>query len=49
MTLEQTVKIMLKGRGEHFDPDLLDIFVSELDNVLAVAAKTADIDLTLTR
>jgi putative two-component system response regulator len=49
MTLEQTVKIMLQGRGEHFDPELLDGFVSELDNVLAVAAKTADIDLTLTR
>jgi putative two-component system response regulator len=48
LKLEQTVTIMLKGRGEHFDPELLDTFVGELDNVLAVAAKTADIDLALT-
>ena len=48
LTLEEAVKIMLKGRGEHFDPELLDSFVGELDNVLAIAAKTADIDLALT-
>jgi response regulator RpfG family c-di-GMP phosphodiesterase len=48
LTLEQTVQIMLKARGEHFDPVLLDNFVDELDNVLAVAARTADIDLALT-
>jgi putative two-component system response regulator len=49
LTLEEAVKLMLKGRGDQFDPDLLDNFLSELDNVLAVAAKSADIDLALTR
>jgi putative two-component system response regulator len=48
LTLEQAIKIMLNGRGDQFDPALLDVFVSELDNVLAVAAKTADIDFALT-
>jgi putative two-component system response regulator len=48
LTLEEAVAIMLKGRGQHFDAELLDTFVGELDNVLAVAAKTADIDLALT-
>jgi putative two-component system response regulator len=48
VTLEEAVKIMLRGRGDQFDPELLDHFVGELDNVLAAAAKSADIDLALT-
>ncbi len=48
LSLEEAVKIMLTGRGDQFDPTLLDVFVSELDNVLAAAAKTADIDRALT-
>ena len=49
LTLEEAVKLMLKGRGDQFDPELLDNFLSELDNVLSVASKSADIDLALTR
>jgi putative two-component system response regulator len=49
LTLEEAVKIMLRGRGTQFDPDLIDSFMGELDNVLAAAAKSADIDLALTR
>ena len=49
LTLEDAIKIMLKGRGDQFDPDLLDHFVGELDTVLDAAAKSADIDLALTR
>jgi len=49
LTLEDAVKVMLRGRGGQFDPELIDAFVSELDNVLAAAARTADIDLALTR
>jgi putative two-component system response regulator len=48
LTLEETVKIMLKERGTHFDPDLLDSFVDEMNSVLAAAARASDIDLTLT-
>jgi putative two-component system response regulator len=49
LTLEDAVKLMLRGRGNQFDPALLDHFVGELDAVLAAAEKSADIDLALTR
>jgi putative two-component system response regulator len=48
LTLEQAVKFMLKGRGTEFDPALIDHFMDELDNVVAAAAKSGDIDLALT-
>jgi putative two-component system response regulator len=49
LTLEEAVMIMLRGRGGQFDPELIDYFMSELDNVLAAAARSADIDFALTR
>jgi putative two-component system response regulator len=34
MGLPEALLIMKKGRGSHFDPELLDLFISHLDEVL---------------
>jgi len=33
---EQAVEIMQKDRGRHFDPDLLDVFLGAIDEVLTI-------------
>jgi putative two-component system response regulator len=38
----QAIDIMKEGRGTHFDPDLLDVFVDSMDAVLAVTQDYAD-------
>lgn len=48
MTLEDAVKVMLRGRGAHFDPHLLDLFLLDLDAMLAAASRTTDLDLVTT-
>jgi len=35
-TVEQTIEIMKKGRENHFDPGLLDIFIGNLDKFLEI-------------
>ena len=35
-TLEVTLDIMQKERGKHFDPDILDIFMKNIDEILKI-------------
>ena len=39
---EVAVQIMSEGRGQHFDPDVVDAFLSMQDQVRAVAARFVD-------
>ena len=42
MGIEQAVSILRQGRATHFDPDLLDGFLGELDAVAAIRDELAD-------
>lgn len=42
MPVEEALGILREGRGRHFDPDLLDVFLGSLDQVLVLKAKFAD-------
>jgi len=44
MPHEKAVDIMREGRGSHFDPDILDAFLSMLDEFQRIAQKFADSD-----
>jgi putative two-component system response regulator len=37
-----TIELMLKHRGEHFDPELLDLFVSSTDELVRIRDQYAD-------
>ena len=39
---ESAVSLILEGRGSHFDPDIVDAFVSRADEFLAVSRAFAD-------
>jgi putative two-component system response regulator len=41
--LEQTLDIMQASRGNHFDPDLLDLFMENIDDILAIKKEVQDI------
>jgi putative two-component system response regulator len=41
--LPDAVKIMKEGRGTHFDADLLDLFITHLDEVLQVKQQEEDV------
>lgn len=40
--LDKTRAIMAGGRGQHFDPALLDLFWSHIDEFMAIRAKNLD-------
>ena len=40
--LDETVATMVSERGTHFDPDLLDLFLGDLDELVAVQLRCAD-------
>ena len=42
LSLDETVRILRAGRGEHFDARLLDAFLASLPAVLAILEKHAD-------
>lgn len=44
--LEKTLSIMKEGSGEHFDPKLLDLFIDNIDQFLAIQAELPDEDET---
>jgi putative two-component system response regulator len=44
MPHEQAVKIMVEGKGSHFDPDIVDAFLELQDEFRAIAARFADSD-----
>jgi putative two-component system response regulator len=41
-SVDEAVVMMLQGRAEHFDPDLLDIFLESMDVVLELRARHKD-------
>ena len=41
-SIEKTVAILQEGRATHFNPDLLDIFLDNLDAMLAIRKKFSD-------
>ena len=41
--LEQTLDIMHQSRGNHFDPDLLDLFMDNIDDIVAIKKEVQDI------
>ncbi len=42
LSLEETMAIILEGRGTHFDPEVVDTFMAVKDKLLHVAAKWTD-------
>ncbi|RJR30716.1 MAG: response regulator [Desulfobacteraceae bacterium] len=36
MPLEKTLDIMKEGRGSHFDPDIIDVFLENMDDILRI-------------
>lgn len=44
MTHEAAVAIIAEGRGKHFDPDMVDAFMSILDQFVDIAKRYADTD-----
>jgi putative two-component system response regulator len=42
--VDKAIAIMKEGRGKHFDPDLLDIFLNNMDNVKRIREECADPD-----
>jgi putative two-component system response regulator len=42
MSHEAAKAIILEGRGSHFDPDIVDAFVSIQDEFIAIAERYAD-------
>lgn len=41
-SIDKAIKIMKQGRGSHFDPEVLDIFLANLNEVLAIKKKCSD-------
>ncbi|MBR58787.1 MAG: two-component system response regulator [Myxococcales bacterium] len=41
-SVEKSVNIMREGRGKHFDPDILDLFLDNLDEVLKIRDEFPD-------
>jgi putative two-component system response regulator len=37
MALPQVVSIMSEGRGRHFDPDIVDVFLENLDGFVEIS------------
>ena len=42
LSVDEAVRIMVAGRGTHFDAELLDLFLDRLDAVHALAEECAD-------
>lgn len=40
--LEETVAIIRQGRGQHFDPDIVDVFLARVEAFAEVARRYAD-------
>ncbi|NDV26239.1 HD-GYP domain-containing protein [Desulfovibrio sp. JC010] len=41
-SIEKSLEIMKEGRGAHFDPQLIDIFFDNLDDILEIKNKRSD-------
>lgn len=49
MPHEKAAAIIVQGRGQHFDPDIVDAFVAVQDQFIAIAQRFADTDADLQR
>jgi putative two-component system response regulator len=49
MTHEEAVKIIVAGRAQHFDPDIVDAFVDVQETFREIAARYADSDEAMDR
>ncbi|HKO94585.1 MAG TPA: two-component system response regulator [Polyangiaceae bacterium] len=49
MPHEQAVKIIQEGKGQHFDPDIVDAFLARLGAFQEIAARYADSDEDIAR
>jgi len=49
MPHEKAVQIIREGRGSHFDPDIVDVFLELCDEFKAIAARFADSDEDMAR
>ena len=47
MPHEVAVKIIIEGKGQHFDPDMVDAFVEIQDEFRAIAQRYADTDFDM--
>ena len=47
MPHEVAVKIIIEGKGQHFDPDMVDAFVEIQDEFRAIAQRYADTDIDM--
>jgi putative two-component system response regulator len=47
MSHEAATKIIVEGRGQHFDPDIVDAFLAIQDEFRAIAARFADDDVVM--
>ncbi len=44
MTIEEARAIIAQGRGQHFDPDMVDAFLADFPNFVAIARRNMDSD-----
>ncbi len=44
MTHEKATAIIIEGRGSHFDPDVVDIFLAAQDEFRSIAKQFSDSD-----
>ena len=49
MPHDKAVAIIVQGRGQHFDPDMVDALVAVQDQFWAIAQRFADSDADLQR
>ena len=49
MSHEEAVAIIAAGRGQHFDPDMVDAFLALQDEFIAIAKRYADSDQDMAR
>ncbi|QGM47465.1 HD-GYP domain-containing protein [Methylocystis heyeri] len=42
MPLEQARRIIAEGRGSHFDPDIVDVFLAQFDSFMEIAMRCDD-------
>jgi putative two-component system response regulator len=47
MTFEAAVELITEGRGKHFDPDVVDAFLANMDIFREILERYADTDESL--
>lgn len=43
-SLEEVLKLFNEEKGKHFDPNLIDVFMNNLDEILEIKEKFKDIN-----